>query len=73
MKIDGEAQVVYTPEAKSGLATDDRSPRYLIDGSYKATAADRVDKASRFLFPVLFVIYNIAYWAVYALPEKKPE
>ena len=73
MKIDGEAQVVCTPETKRGLTTDDRSPRHLIDGSCRATAADRVDKASRFLFPVFFVIYNIVYWAVYALPEKKPE
>jgi len=30
--------------------------------------ADSVDKASRVLFPALFVIYNIVYWAVYALP-----
>lgn len=31
--------------------------------------ADTVDKASRVLFPTLFAVYNVVYWAVYALPD----
>ena len=31
--------------------------------------ADTVDKASRVLFPTLFAVYNVVYWAAYALPD----
>lgn len=71
--INGKAHRLCSPEKKDGNVRDDRLARYLIDSSYKTTAADRVDQASRFLFPVFFVIYNIVYWAVYALPGKKLE
>ncbi|PFX21850.1 Gamma-aminobutyric acid receptor subunit beta-1 [Stylophora pistillata] len=71
--INGKAHRLCSPEKKDGNVRDDRLARYLIDSSYKTTAADRVDQASRFLFPVFFVIYNIVYWAMYALPEKKLE
>ena len=30
--------------------------------------ADTVDKVSRVLFPTLFAVYNVIYWAVYAFP-----
>ena len=32
------------------------------------TPADSVDKVSRVLFPVLFVVFNVVYWTVYVLP-----
>ena len=73
VNINGEAHMLCSSERKDGMIKDDRLPRYKIDSSCETTAADRVDRASRFLFPVLFVIYNIVYWAVYALPGKKLE
>lgn len=73
VNINGEAHMLCSSERKDGMIKDDRLPRYKIDSSCQTTAADRVDRASRFLFPVFFVIYNIVYWAVYALPGKKLE
>lgn len=73
IQIDGELEVVYPTETTNRLPIDDGSPRDLIGGSYRRTAADSIDKASRVLFPVLFVIYNIVYWAVYALPGNKTQ
>ncbi|KAJ7336017.1 Gamma-aminobutyric acid receptor subunit alpha-4 [Desmophyllum pertusum] len=73
IQIDGELEVVYPTETTNRLPIDNGSPRDLIGGSYRRTAADSIDKASRVLFPVLFVIYNIVYWAVYALPGNKTQ
>lgn len=73
VNINGEAHMLCSSERKDGMIKDDRLPIYKIDSSCETTAADRVDRASRFLFPVFFVIYNIVYWAVYALPGKKLE
>ena len=28
--------------------------------------ADKIDKASRVLFPLTFVVYNVAYWVYYS-------
>ena len=46
---------------------DDGSVSDFIGTSKKETAADNIDKASRVLFPVLFVIFNVVYWVYFAL------
>ena len=75
MEINGNHKRSYPQETTSSSQSpvDDRIPGDLIYVSYERTAADSVDKTSRVLFPVLFIIYNIVYWAVYALPGSKPK
>lgn len=70
LEINGNLERNYTTETTSPV--HDPSPGDLTCVSYRGTAADSVDKASRVLFPVLFIIYNIVYWAVYALPGSRP-
>ena len=75
MEINGNHKRSYPQETTSSSQSPvgDRIPGDLIYVSYERTAADSVDKTSRVLFPVLFIIYNIVYWAVYALPGSKPK
>lgn len=73
LEINGNLNGNCSTETTSQLPVDDRLPGDLTYLSYRRTAADRVDKASRVLFPVFFIIYNIVYWAVYALPGNKPK
>ena len=74
LEINGNLKRNYPTETTSSKSpVDDRFPRDLTYVNYKRTAADNVDKTSRVLFPVLFIIYNIVYWAVYALPGSKPK
>lgn len=73
-EINGSFKGSYTTKTTSSQSpVDDRLPGDLTYVSYSRTAADSVDKTSRVLFPVLFIIYNIVYWAVYALPGSKPK
>ena len=74
LEINGELEANYfkeKPETPSEKPFEDQLAGASIHVSYRQTAADTVDKASRVLFPVLFTIYNIVYWAVYALPGNK--
>ena len=76
LEINGELEANYSTEktaTASEMPLHDRLPRDMTYVSYRRTAADNVDKVSRVLFPVLFTIYNIVYWAVYALPGNKSE
>ena len=75
MEINGNHKRSYLQETTSSSQSpvDNRLPGDLIYVRYERTAADSVDKTSRVLFPVLFIIYNIVYWAVYALPGSKPK
>ena len=73
LEINGNLERNYTTETTSSHSpVHDPSPGDLACVSYRGTAADSVDKTSRVLFPVLFIIYNIVYWAVYALPGSRP-
>ena len=74
LEINGNLKRSYTTETTSSQPpVDDRLLGDLTNVSYRGTAADSVDKTARVLFPVLFIIYNIVYWAVYALPGSKPK
>lgn len=71
LDIDGEIKLVYQTERPKWPPMD----KIISASSDKSVShggrspADSVDKASRALFPAFFVIYNIVYWAVYAMPE----
>lgn len=44
---------------------------YICDGVKKSyNRVSKVDKISRIIFPVLFFIFNLAYWATYV--NRKP-
>ena len=74
LEINGAHKRSYPKETTSSQSpVDNRLPGDLTYVSYRRTAADSVDKTSRVLFPVLFIIYNIIYRAVYALPGSKLE
>lgn len=45
---------------------DDAAIEEFIGTSKKEMAADYTDKASRVLFPLVFVIFNIIYWAYFS-------
>ena len=46
---------------------DRRQPPRIIDpdGKYKAR---RIDKVSRKMFPLAFILFNFAYWILYTVP-----
>jgi hypothetical protein len=48
--------------------TDRREPPKKVDpeGKHKAR---KIDKVSRKLFPMAFLVFNIIYWIVYTLPS----
>ena len=74
LEINGSNKRSYPKERTSSQSPEnDRLQGDLTYVGYIRTAADSVDKTSRVLFPVLFIIYNIVYWAVYALPGSKPK
>lgn len=45
---------------------DDAAIEEFIGTSKKEMAADYTDKASQVLFPLVFVIFNIIYWAYFS-------
>jgi len=73
LEVNGSFKGSYAKTSSSQSPIGDTLPGDLTYVSYRRTAADSVDKTSRVLFPVLFIIYNIVYWAVYALPGSKPK
>jgi len=45
---------------------DDAAIEEFMGTSKKEMAADYTDKVSRVLFPLVFVIFNIIYWAYFS-------
>ncbi|KAG8546163.1 hypothetical protein GDO81_019663 [Engystomops pustulosus] len=41
-----------------------------LDGKKSYNSVSRIDKISRIVFPVLFAIFNLVYWATYVNRES---
>ena len=46
---------------------DDAAAEDFIGTSKKEKAADNIDKASRFIFPILFIAFNVVYWVYFTI------
>lgn len=46
---------------------DDAAIEDFLGTSKKETAADYIDKASRVLFPFLFIAFNVVYWVYFTI------
>ena len=46
---------------------DDSAVEDFMGTSKKETATDYIDKASRFLFPFLFIVFNVVYWVYFTI------
>ena len=67
MAADDDLEMVFRANKASKTVVDDGSVADLIGTSKKETAADNIDKVSRVLFPLLFVIVNVVYWVYFTL------
>ena len=46
---------------------------YCISDQMNFSRAKRIDVISRFIFPLLFAIFNLAYWLYYLLAKGSNE
>lgn len=46
----------------SKMVVDDGPIDEFIGTSKKEATAEFIDKASRFMFPLLFIVFNLVYW-----------
>lgn len=65
---DNDLEMVYRATKANKAVVDDMSLRNNRDAkkNKKERIADKIDKASRVLFPLAFVVYNIVYWVYYS-------
>lgn len=64
---DDDLEMVYRANKASKAVVADGSTAELIGTSKKEKAADCIDKTSRVLFPLLFIIFNVVYWVYFSL------
>ncbi|RMX60570.1 hypothetical protein pdam_00001389 [Pocillopora damicornis] len=64
---DDDLEMVDYASKSDKSVVDDSSLADLIGKSKKETAADFVDKVSRYLFPLLFIAFNVAYWVFFTI------
>lgn len=64
---DDDLEMVHRANKASKTVVDDGSIADLIGTSKKEKAADNIDKASRVLFPLVFIIFNVVYWVYFSL------
>lgn len=64
---DNDLEMVYRAAKANKAVVDDMSLRNNRDAKNKKREmiADKIDKASRVLFPLAFVVYNVVYWVYY--------
>ena len=63
---DDDLEMVEQASKANKSVVDDAAIEEFIGTSKKEMAADYTDKASRVLFPLAFVIFNIIYWAYFS-------
>ena len=64
---DDDLEMVDHASKSDKSVVDDSSLADLIGKSKKETAAEFVDKVSRYLFPLLFIAFNVAYWVFFTI------
>ena len=64
---DDDLEMVHRANKASKTVVDDGSIADLTGTSKKEKAADNIDKASRVLFPLIFIIFNVVYWVYFSL------
>ena len=62
-----DLEMVHTANKASKTVVDDGWIESLVGTSIKKTSANVIDKASRVLFPLSFVILNVVYWVYFSL------
>jgi len=67
MGADDDLEMVHRANKTGKTVVDDGSIAGFIGTSKKETAAGNIDKASRALFPLSFVILNVVYWVYFSL------
>ena len=65
--VDDDLEMVFRANKASKTVVDDGSVFDLVGTNKKETAAVNIDKASRVLFPLLFVSFNAVYWVYFSL------
>ena len=65
---DNDLEMVYRAAKANKTVVDDMSlhNKRVTKSKKKERIADRIDKASRILFPLAFVVYNVVYWVYYS-------
>ena len=63
---DDDLEMVEQASKANKSVVDDAAIEEFIGTSKKEMAADYTDKASRVLFPLVFVIFNITYWSYFS-------
>lgn len=64
---DNDLEMVSRRKTSSKSVMDDASVTELFGTSKKEAFACHIDKASRLLFPLLFVLFNVVYWVYFPL------
>lgn len=64
---DDDLEMADQARKANKFVVDDSALKDFIGKSKKETAADCVDKLSRYFFPVLFITFNVAYWVFFTL------
>lgn len=62
-----DLETVHSANKTNKTVEDDGWIAGLIGTSKKKTLADVIDKASRVLFPLSFIILNVVYWVYFSL------
>ena len=65
---DNDLEMVYRAAKANKAVVDDMSLHNSRNtkNKKKERIADKIDKASRVLFPLTFIVYNIVYWVYYS-------
>ena len=57
-------------EAAGATAISLTNPPHQIRQKYPMEKAKRIDVASRIIFPLVFAVFNLAYWSTYLLQAR---